>query len=133
MPSRGRHVQMPRGRRATELGCAALQATRVRDWGDKGHVGQEDRASKPQGLGGDFFSQEGGETQGTLEHGTGGVVHFSGLLQDRVSHRGASWRSEETREAERTAPGASDRGSLGAGEQSRKCLWVDLLSRQGHD
>lgn len=64
MPSRGRHVQMPRGRRATEPDCAALQATRVRDWGDKGHVGQEDRASKPQGLGGDFFLRKVGRHRG---------------------------------------------------------------------
>lgn len=43
---------------------AALQATRVRDWGDKGHVGQEDRASKPQGLGGDFILRKVGRHRG---------------------------------------------------------------------
>lgn len=101
---------MPRGRRATELRCAAgYEGERL---GDKGHVGQEDRASKPQGLRGDFILRKVGR-HGILEHGTGGVIHFSDLLQDRVSHHGASCRSEDTREAERTVLGLQTEVALG--------------------
>lgn len=53
---------MPRGRRATELRCAAgYEGERL---GDKGHEGQEDRASKPQGLRGDFILRKVGRHRG---------------------------------------------------------------------
>lgn len=65
-----------------------------------------------------------------MEQGAGGMIHFSSLLLDVVSHSKASCGSEEIREAE-LLPVASSRGSTGVGTQSQKCLWLDLLSRQG--
>lgn len=118
-------MQTPRGRRATELGCdAGCEGGRL---GGEGHAGQEARARKPQGPrgGGNFILRE-VETQGTWEQGAVRVIHFRGLLQDIVSHCGASWGSEETRGAEAAVPGLQIEVADG-----QKHLWVDLLSRQG--
>lgn len=72
--------------------------------------------------GGVSLFEEGGETQGTLEQGAGGVIHFSGLLQDRVSHCGASRGSEETREAEATVPGLQKEAALEWGDRVKSIV-----------
>lgn len=111
MPSRGCHVQTPRGRRATELGCdAGCEGGRL---GDEGHAGQEARARKPQGPrgGGNFILRE-VETQGTWEQGAGRVIHFRGRSPSGYSE--SLWGQLGARRDKRgrsCCPGASNRGS----------------------